>query len=500
MAFVVATLLGLAPRPRFARAPTPRAALPSTELTELDPWLLERGGASAVACGEHDGVRGLVATRDAATGDVLLEVPVSACLLSAGDGDSGLPGEPPSWAATLPWNVQLALSVLRHEADAASEFAPFLRSWPEEAPPLPSGLDAEQLAEAQDRAFETEADTAYFWAGEQYVAAYEAAEAAAAADGAAFSFYPQERFTRALYFVWSRCLRLSAGPALGVRRLLVPVLDLANHDGAEPSALYAYSGAGRTGDCIRLHAARPLRAGDAVTITYGEHTSSHFALYYGFVPRVNPHDYLSFSLAALLAAAPDDAAPDDGWIAALTAADASGLPTTALQLRAAAPDEAADLALRAALQPDEAVYLANTLAAIEADELDEDDLIELDTDEAAAERAALLAGICAGLEAAELSTVEEDEAALAAAALPPAVRLCVEVRLARKRLLRELQASMREIAAAPDDACSKLAFRQRAPSTYPALDAIPASELAGWAELRWDASSALPGVKLRGVE
>ena len=55
----------------------------------------------------------------------------------------------------------------------------------------------------------------------------------------------------------------SAGPALGVRRLLVPVLDLANHDGAEPSALYAYSGAGRTGDCIRLHAARPLRAGDA---------------------------------------------------------------------------------------------------------------------------------------------------------------------------------------------------------------------------------------------
>ena len=146
------------------------------------------------------------------------------------------------------------------------------------------------------------------------------------------------------------------------------------------------------------------------------------------------------------------------------------------------------------------MYLANTLAAIEADELDEDDLIELDTDEAAAERAALLAGICAGLEAAEPSTVEEDEAALAAAALPPAVRLCVEVRLARKRLLRELQASMREIAAAPDDACSKLAFRQRAPSTYPALDAIPASELAGWAELRWDASSALPGVKLRGVE
>ena len=441
-----------------------------------------------------------IATRDAATGDVLLEVPVSACLLSAGDSDSGLPGEPPPWAATLPWNVQLALSVLRHEADAASEFAPFLRSWPDEAPPLPSGLDAAQLAEAHDRAFETEADTARFWAGEQYVAAFEASEAAAAADGAAFSFYPQERFTRALYFVWSRCLRLTPGrrSACGgcwCRCSTSPTTTAPSRRRSTRTAARdvraTASGCTRRGRCARRRRHHHLRRA---------HLNSHcLALYYGFVPRVNPHDYLSFSLAALLAAAPDDAAPDDGWIGGAHGRRCERAADDGAAARAAAPDEAADLALRAALQPDEAVYLANTLAAIEADELDEDDLIELDTDEAAAERAALLAGICAGLEAAEPSTLEEDEAALAAAALPPAVRLCVEVRLARKRLLRELQASMREIAAAPDDACSKLAFRQRAPSTYPALDAIPASELAGWAERRWDARSALPGVKLRGV-
>ncbi len=32
---------------------------------------------------------------------------------------------------------------------------------------------------------------------------------------------------------------------------------------------------------VRLYAARPLRAGDAVTITYGDHGAAHFAQYYG---------------------------------------------------------------------------------------------------------------------------------------------------------------------------------------------------------------------------
>ena len=100
-------------------------------------------------------------------------------------------------------------------------------------------------------------------------------------------------FNEAMAQVWSRCLRLSAG-AHGVRRLLVPFLDLANHEPL-PSALYAFAPGAACGPAIRLHAARPLAAGDPVTITYGEHTSAHFALYYGFVPRTNPFDALQMT-------------------------------------------------------------------------------------------------------------------------------------------------------------------------------------------------------------
>ena len=99
-------------------------------------------------------------------------------------------------------------------------------------------------------------------------------------------------------FVWSRCLRLST-TSHGVRRLLVPLLDLANHEPV-PSAMYAYGEGEACGPSIRLHAARSLAAGDAVTITYGEHDSTHFAMYYGFVPYPNSHDAVQVTLCSSL--------------------------------------------------------------------------------------------------------------------------------------------------------------------------------------------------------
>ena len=48
-----------------------------------------------------------------------------------------------------------------------------------------------------------------------------------------------EEFCGAVRLVGSRCLRLSMGWEHGVRRLLVPVFDLANHDGQAPSAMYS---------------------------------------------------------------------------------------------------------------------------------------------------------------------------------------------------------------------------------------------------------------------
>ena len=89
--------------------------------------------------------------------------------------------------------------------------------------------EASELALASDRTVEQKADEAYFWADEQYWAAASAADAADAA------VPTREEFMWALEHVWSRCLRLTAGTH-GVRRLLVPAIDLANHDFA-PSAV-----------------------------------------------------------------------------------------------------------------------------------------------------------------------------------------------------------------------------------------------------------------------
>ena len=223
-------------------------------------------------------------------GDVLLEVPLECVLSTAGDG-APLPAEPPPWTASLPWNVQLALSALERERD--EHWRPFLQSWPAESPALPLLLEPEALSAAQDDAFEADADAACFWLHEQYLEACDAAEAAGL-DAPA-----EPAFRRALQLVWSRCLRLRAGPH-GTRRLLVPMVDLANHDGLAPAALFAFSAAGRRGACVRLYAARPLEKGDEVTITYGDHPNAHFAQYYGFVPRHNPHDTVSVALPQLL--------------------------------------------------------------------------------------------------------------------------------------------------------------------------------------------------------
>lgn len=50
-----------------------------------------------------------------------------------------------------------------------------------------------------------------------------------------------------------------------------------------------------------------------VTITYGGHTSSHFALYYGFVPHVNPFDKLVLTLEGVLNALPEGYLCDHWW-------------------------------------------------------------------------------------------------------------------------------------------------------------------------------------------
>ena len=217
---------------------------------------------------------------------------------------------PPEWAWKLPWNVQLALAVLEQQA-GSGEPDPFMESWPSDAGPALSAAGADELNLASDRSLGPLADEAYIWVGEQYLIANEAAEEASPAA----AFPSDEAFRGAMELVWSRCLRLSAG-AHGVRRLLVPLLDLANHD-AFPSAMYAYANSTTCGPAIRLHAARAMRPGDEVTITYGEHSATHFALYYGFVPEPNPTDALQLTLNDVLSVVPAEQLPAGGVAEAL---------------------------------------------------------------------------------------------------------------------------------------------------------------------------------------
>ena len=103
---------------------------------------------------------------------------------------------------------------------------------------------------------------------------------------------------------------------------------------------------------------------------------------------------------------------------------------------------------------------------------------------------AVAAGVCDAIENSMPTTAEADVAALSVNLAPSsdAVRVLIELRLARKRQLRRVGANMRRLGVAaarrPEIAARRLARLQVAPSTYPALDALPVEELESWARRR----------------
>ena len=103
---------------------------------------------------------------------------------------------------------------------------------------------------------------------------------------------------------------------------------------------------------------------------------------------------------------------------------------------------------------------------------------------------AVAAEVCNAIESSMPTTAEADVAALSAnlAPISDAVRVLIELRLARKRQLRRIGANMGRLgvtaARRPEIAARRLARLQLAPSTYPALDALPVEELESWARRR----------------
>ena len=73
---------------------------------------------------------------------------------------------------------------------------------------------------------------------------------------------------------------------------MLPLIDVANHSFEASAEVRAAMGEGP--GAIEMVASRPLRAGDEVTLNYGNLSNDHFLLDYGFVPQgINKHDTAS---------------------------------------------------------------------------------------------------------------------------------------------------------------------------------------------------------------
>ena len=247
-----------------------------------------------------------------------------------------------------------------------------------------------------------------------------------------------------------------------------------------------------------------------MSITYGEHTNAHFALYSGFVPQPSPFDEIEVTISDVLAVTPAELRgqpPLAGWEAAVEALAGHEVlngkaPSEPFSLRATAPDTALFRALELLLagsslggEAAAARAIALVTAAIE-EALWGGGASDSDAEEAgirADER--LLESVSRPIS--ELESVSRDKLSeLARDTLSERGALLVRLRLSRRRLLASLRVAMREAADALEDAAdgarevasAALAARLAAasPSVYPQLDALPLDELQAWESRQCD--------------
>ena len=264
---------------------------------------------------DQNGLRGLVVTRQAEKRDILLSIPLKACWVTTGS-EVNAGKEDFEWSATLPKKVQLALLVLEgwqqhHQQDVvqSEDWKPFLDSWPDAVPGLPQKLSLEELERDAQCPQLVEATRNHMsWVLSNYVAAQKLAPPTD--DNSLFGMVDVDlpTFQKALQLVGSRSIRVSASSSI-----LVPLLDLANHD-ANPSTTYNLNVKSYLNDddeqpSIQLVADRTLAAGNGVTISYGDYDNQLMAGCYGFVPQPNPHNMEHLTLKQVVKAAGID---DDG--------------------------------------------------------------------------------------------------------------------------------------------------------------------------------------------
>lgn len=475
--FVLAASLG-------AAADRSRVAMRAEPVDAVFAWARPTACAVRVGVDPATGVRGLVMARAAALGEVILEVPTDSVLADADASAPPLAGTCGPWASGLPPHTQLALVLIREaRLGSRSAWAPYLASLPPSC--LPKDMEASALRQAQDTAFEIEAESSYCAVHEALDAALDAiAGGSTGAQGGGWEgdLPTAVEFQAAMSLVWTRCLRLDLGPGAGTRRLLVPCVDMANHE-ARPSAFFA-SAHGAGAAAVRLHAARALGAGEAVTLSYGEGSGEHWAQHYGFVPaeqggaaRANPYDCVAIRAAEL--------APEAAALARRGGSEDAGALWAAhegrsWQLRATG----VDVSLFAALRQQLAVASGAGSASTEGDGADEEEALAErplpPADEASVADA--IAAACARKLRALPTSAEEDGALLAAMAPGEPARLLVQLRRSRKALLGDVAERMRAYAAAQREAAGdaergrqlwkRLVGEAGELSAFPELDAL----------------------------
>ena len=324
-------------------APAPPARgepLKDAATTALLAWAARAGVShAALAPARFDGgLRGLAATRALSPGDAVASLPHSAVL----EVTSSAGAPPPLCDAAVfrssPWWARLALKLLTERAaGAASRFAPYVASLPQQPLPLPHRWDeswaawrelpahVRSRAQAQ-RASQRAAHAALFpaaappppgyslpdweWAVETvrsrtFSGPWEGSSAderrvqllLVAALLLVYTFSnagPPENGAAAalssLLFVFVKDAATSALPNGPRRYVLAPVLDLANHSsGAVSDLAYEYFG-----DSFSLLTGSSCGAGEEARVSYGPLDGETTLILYGFVESDNAHDVVYF--------------------------------------------------------------------------------------------------------------------------------------------------------------------------------------------------------------
>ncbi|CAM9240920.1 unnamed protein product [Phaeothamnion confervicola] len=204
-----------------------------------------------------------------------------------------------SGAGAIHWMGKMATALQWERAKGTeSQFAPYIAALPP-PPPLLSMCDADDLTCLQDPDFETRASSLYFFHANLHADVIAAIGDSGGADAPLLS---SSNFLSALSLIQSRSyliepeeLAASGGmmpPFLrdGPRRLLVPLLDMLNHDAGSRTLLRP----GPDGTTLQL-VAGPVAAGAQVFLNYGPKSNDDLLLYYGFTtryPNINGADSL----------------------------------------------------------------------------------------------------------------------------------------------------------------------------------------------------------------